>query len=88
MVCDFPVPGGPCTTRASWCFILLSIVANFADSIGVEQYYDQISKPRITNYKSISYTPALILRKKPECYYCQTLLKKIHLQLLVFHRLS
>ncbi|VVH63672.1 DNA helicase [uncultured Gammaproteobacteria bacterium] len=40
------------------------IVANFADSIGVEQYYDQISKPRITNYKSISYTPALILRKK------------------------
>jgi hypothetical protein len=32
------------------------IVANFADGIGVEQYYDQISKPRITNYKSISYT--------------------------------
>jgi hypothetical protein len=22
---DFPVPGGPCTTRASWCFILSSI---------------------------------------------------------------
>lgn len=30
----------------------------------MEQYYDQIFKPKITNYKSISYAPALILRKK------------------------
>ena len=40
------------------------IVKSLADGIGVEQYYDQIPKPITTNYKSISYTPALILRKK------------------------
>ncbi|CAB5507901.1 hypothetical protein AZO1586I_2176 [Bathymodiolus thermophilus thioautotrophic gill symbiont] len=40
------------------------IVKNFSDGIGVEQYYDQISEPITTNYTSISYAPALILRKK------------------------
>ncbi|CAC9490929.1 hypothetical protein [uncultured Gammaproteobacteria bacterium] len=40
------------------------IVKNFSDGIGVEQYYDQIPKPITTNYTSISYAPALILRKK------------------------
>ncbi len=40
------------------------IVRNFSDGIGVEQYHDQISEPKTTNYTSISYAPALILRKK------------------------
>ena len=40
------------------------IVKNFADDIGMHQYYHQIKKPQTNNQATVSYAPALILRKK------------------------
>ncbi|MBW5290691.1 MAG: DNA helicase [Candidatus Ruthia sp. Asou_11_S2] len=40
------------------------VVKIFADGVGIEQYYDQIFKPKITNHKSVFYALALNLRKK------------------------